>query len=425
MDTQHYRSFAAIAGAAALALALGACSSGSPSGDVELSLVTIDGGDDNKALEDIIDAFEEANPGITVTPTYVPEDTYATKLQTSLIADAPDVASPYGWDTMFQFSPLDELVFEPNGIDPADYNATLGNSCSWEGVHYCFGSTVGNMVLFYNKAMFDAAGVAYPDSRSPMTFDVIAALAAQLTVVGATEEETVFGLVPGLPVAYLDPAVFLDESGRGVEATGPDFVGVYESIAQMVADGVAPSEAQVDALGGGDGDPGLFLSGQAAMVITDNYMLDAAEVAGLEVGLAPTPVPSGYDAWVVSWTNAMGIPARAGNKEAAAQFLAFFATEGQEIQANYGLMPLKTSTAVEWATTPERQQLQEVASLARPGVFNPNQWAWNAPLMDAYWAALRGENVQALLDEAEPRAQQANDTTWELFDQSLAAVTGQ
>ena len=94
---------------------------GGDDGDVELTLLAWDGGEDNKALEDIIAGFEAANPGVKIKPTYVPEDTYATKLQTALVADAPDIAYAYGWDLMFGFKPLNE-TFEANDIDVEEYS---------------------------------------------------------------------------------------------------------------------------------------------------------------------------------------------------------------------------------------------------------------------------------------------------------------
>ena len=63
---------------------------------------------------------------------------------------------------MFSFDPLDEVVFEANGLNIGDYNAVLESFCGLEGKLYCLGTTVGNMGLFYNKALFDAAGIAYP-----------------------------------------------------------------------------------------------------------------------------------------------------------------------------------------------------------------------------------------------------------------------
>lgn len=293
-----------------------------------------------------------------------------------------------------------------------------------EGTLYCVGSSVGNMVLFYNKALFDSAGVEYPDASTPLTFDEFASLASQLTQPGADEESTVWGAGAATLLAYLDPANVLDDTGRIVEATKPEFVDTVETLAGMAAAGDMPSIAQAEAIGGAEGATALFLEGKLAMYVADNYVIGSAEVAGIDFGLAPTPVVAGSEPWIVTWTNAFGIPRGASNPEASADFLAYLATAGQEAEAQGGHMPLSTAVAETWATTAVRQELLAVSRLVRPSVFNPNQWAWNSPILDAYEAALRGEPALPLLEAAEPNAQQANDLTWENFDQMLAALDG-
>jgi len=424
----HTRRIVVAAVISAGVLALTACSPFSSSPDSgTLTLLTIDGGDDNLALEEIVAAYEEQNDGVKVEITYVPEDTYATKLQTTLLADAPDIAAPYGSDTYFSFLQLDDVVFGANGLDVDDYNSVLKSFCGIDDHLYCLGTTVGNMGLFYDKAKFDAAGLEYPSSTEAMTFDEFAALADQLTV-RADGDAYVWGGGGDIVQAYIDPAYYLDDTGRTVDVLNDGYVGTVETLAGMVASGTAPSAGQTLSIGGSDegsfGVQTMFVQGRLAMFVGDNYAVDALEEAGIDYGIAPPPVVAGGDAWVPTWTNALSIPSASKHPDAAADFLAFVATEGQEIQAGYGQMPLLTSVAETWANTEGRKELVAVSKLARVGIFNPNQWAWNAPLIDAYKLALQGDAVRPLLEEAEPKAQQANDTTWESFDQAAAAAAG-
>jgi multiple sugar transport system substrate-binding protein len=391
---------------AASALAIGVlvltgCSPFAGLGDSDaVTLLTLDGGEDNLALEEIVAAYEEQSDGVDIVITYVPEDTYATKLQTSLLADAPDIAAPYGAETMFEFEPLNEVVFADNGLNIGDYNAVLESFCAIDGQLYCLGTTVGNMGIFYNKAMFDAAGVAYPSTTEAMTFQEFASISAQLTQPG-DEATKVWG-------------------GGGDTLDG--YIGAIETLAGMVVDGSAPTAGETLSVGADQGLQALFLDSRIAMFIGDNYALDAIEETDIDFGLTPVPVVEGDAPWVPVWTNTFGIPANATHKEEAIDFLTFLATEGQEIQAGYGQMPLLTSVAETWANTDGRRQLVEVSKLARPSVFNPNQWAWNAPLMDAFVLAMDGEPVRPLLEDAQPKAQQANDKTWETFDLAKEAA---
>lgn len=393
---------------------------GDAASSVELSLISWDGGDDNKALEDIITGFEAANPGITIETTFVPEDTYVTKLQTMLVAEPPDIAIGYGWDVNLGFTPLNDIVFDAYGVDLADYSAVVDSSCSWEGTVFCFGTTVGSMVTFYNKEIFDDKSLPYPDASTPMTFQEMADVATQATTSGSSVADTVFGADMSLLVAYMDPANYLDQTGRTVEITKPEFTDTVQIIADMVADGVSPSGGQLETLGGGAET--AFLDGKLAMMISDNFTIDLIEEAGLDYGIAPTPIVPGADPWIVSWTNGFGIPRGAEHTEEAAKFLAYMAQEGQEIQAGYGLMPTSFDVASQWADTPEREQLVTVNTLIRPSVFNPNIWAWNGPVVDAITAVVDGTDVDKAMADAEPKAQQGNDTTWEQFDRTLDAA---
>jgi multiple sugar transport system substrate-binding protein len=386
-----------------------------------VTLLTLDGGDDNLALEEIVAAYEEQSDGVDIAITYVPEDTYATKLQTSLLADAPDIAAPYGAETMFEFEPLNDVVFADNGLNIGDYNAVLESFCGIDGQLYCLGTTVGNMGIFYNKAMFDAAGVDYPSTTEAMTFQEFASISAQLTQPG-DEATKVWGGGGDTLQAYIDPAHFLDDTGRTVDVLNDGYIGAIETLAGMVTDGSAPTAGETLSVGADQGLQALFLDGRIAMFIGDNYALDAIEETDIDFGLTPVPVVEGDEPWVPVWTNTFGIPVNATHKEEAIDFLTFLATEGQDIQAQYGQMPLLTSVAETWANTDGRMQLVEVSKLARTSVFNPNQWAWNAPLMDAFTLAMDGEPVRPLLEDAQPKAQQANEKTWETFDLAREAA---
>ena len=390
-------------------------------GKVNLTLATLDGGSDNKALNDIIAGFEAANPGIKITPTYVPEDTYPTKLKTMLLADPPDIASPYGWGQTVAFQPLNEQVFDKYGIKIDDYSSVTKSFCQWKSTVFCVGTTVGSQVVLYNKKIFDKKGVAYPDEKVPMTFDQMADLAAKVSTRGSSPKTSVYGADMGSLLAFMDPADVLDATGRKVEVTKPAFTGTVKTLAHMVADGSATPAGAVDSLGGGD-ETALLVNGRVAMQIGDNFAIDTLEHEGIDYGIAPTPIVAGSKPWIVSWTNGFGIPKKSPHAIEAAKFLAYMLQGGQNIQAKYGVMPTKLDTAKKWAKTPERRQLLAVNSLIRPSVFNPNQWAWNAPVLDAITAAMGGKNVDSLLASAQPKAQQGNDATWKEFDQALAAA---
>jgi multiple sugar transport system substrate-binding protein len=429
----RHRTRVAFAAAGVALLVLAATSScsyfSSESGDPDtITLLTPDYGADNIALEKIVSAFEKKSAedgdgpdgnGYKVDITYVPEDSYTAKFKTAMLAEPPDIAAM--WD-IFSFQPLDDLVYGANDIPIDGFNRALEMNCSLDGKIYCVGTNVGNMVLFYNKAIFDAAGEPYPDTTNPMTFEEYTDLAHRLTTPGGVSDSKVWGAANVGMISWTDPALLVDDTGRKVEATAPEFLGMAQEVTDSAVAGDMPTASQADSLAGAEGVNALFLDGKLAMLMADNYLIPQADEAGFDYGIAPAPAPAGTEPWVVTWTNSMGIPEGAKNVDGAADFLAFMATTGQDIQAEFGYLPLANAPAAEWANDPVRKQLVEINTLVRTTtVPQPHQGEWQSPLYDALDAAARGDgDLASLLAKAQPRAQQALDTSWNLYDTAMA-----
>ena len=128
-------------------------------------------------------AFEDAHPDIDLKITEIPEDNYSTKIDTALAADSPPdvgfIVEPR-WIKAGRMLPLDDII-ESEGIDLSNLNQNAFDGCEYEGKIYCLGSYSAATMLFYNKDLFDAAGLSYPSSTESMSVDEYAALAAQLT----------------------------------------------------------------------------------------------------------------------------------------------------------------------------------------------------------------------------------------------------
>src|SRR5262245_62658804 len=104
--------------------------------------------------DDLVAAFEEAHPNITVDVTTYPEGRFGTKVDTAIAAGKPpDVVSYPGLSWMKEglLLPLDGLV-QQDGIDLSGFNpgivGTSGQSnaefgCSYGGKLYCLGSFTG------------------------------------------------------------------------------------------------------------------------------------------------------------------------------------------------------------------------------------------------------------------------------------------
>jgi multiple sugar transport system substrate-binding protein len=412
----------------ALSLVLASCSSGGgssdegPAGSTTLSLWIFEG--EETFLPALTAAFHKEHPDINIKVTEIPEDSYGTKVDTALAAGSPpDIGFLFEprWVKAGKVLPLDGVVAE-HGIDVSAYNQNaFATGCLVDGKVYCLGSYSGAVLLFYNKGLFDEAGISYPSATEPMTIDEYAQVASELTHPDPDRSKQVWGGSADAPFWWSDPRLTFSEDGRQIAGYANDAptAHMYDVLAGMVADGVAPTESESNL----DGAQDLLATGQIAMSIVDNAVaIPALETAGLDWGAAPVPVEQAGDLpWVSSWTDQWAVFSQSEHPDAAKEFVAFVGTEGNRLRADVGdTMPLDLTIAEEsgWADANEgRAETLQVIGLARPGLFIPGFWDATAPLVDSFALVADGqEAVQQALDEVAPQMQETLDRAWETWD---------
>ena len=161
--------------------------------DVTISYFTFSAAPDHEEdLAAMIAAFEEQNPGITVDVQTAPFDDYFTELQTRIAGgDAPDVFE-LNYENFVSYASRDALL---DLTDLAAAEADLADrfyprayeAFQLDGKQYGLPASFSNVVLFYNKDLFDAAGVEYP--TADWTWEDELAAAQTLT----NEDEGVWG----------------------------------------------------------------------------------------------------------------------------------------------------------------------------------------------------------------------------------------
>jgi multiple sugar transport system substrate-binding protein len=122
-----------------------------------------------KSQQAIVDAFHAANPKITVDVTVSDWDAYWDKLQTGLAGGAaPDVFAMDGplfpdyqsRGVLLDLKPyIDRDAFDLNQLveqGVADFTTS-------DGGQYGLPRDLNTIILYYNRTMFDEAGLAYPD----------------------------------------------------------------------------------------------------------------------------------------------------------------------------------------------------------------------------------------------------------------------
>ncbi len=152
------------------ALLLAGCSGGT--GEADSGPVTITysvwAGTQTPAMQEIIDAFEEENPDINVDLLELPWPQYWSTLQTGAQGGtAPDAfwmlaqqIRPYASGN--QLLDLTDAI-EAEGVDLSKYpQAVLDLYDQGDGKIYGLPKDFDTNGVYYNKALFDAAGVDYP-----------------------------------------------------------------------------------------------------------------------------------------------------------------------------------------------------------------------------------------------------------------------
>jgi multiple sugar transport system substrate-binding protein len=416
---------------ASIALVAAACGSGDD-GDEEREPgepVTLDywvfesGGLAGQFLDELVAGFEAENPNVTINITAYPEENYGVKLDTAIAAgEEPDLVLVFGPEMMREglLLPLDPMIEEHN-IDLTSYVPSIVQSgdefsCAYEGQLFCLGSYAGSVQMLYNKDMFDAAGISYPEPYPPMTPEEFVDIACQLT----DEPAGVWGGAASDPLAYAPWETFFSDDGRTALFNSPEAIQQFEILASGYERGCIPTSNIMDPWEQGRD---YFASEQLAMVITDFQDLDKVENAGINYGSTASPTPVGEQPYFFVWTDSVGVMASTDAPDAAMDFIAYLTTEGQRLRAEIsGDLPLNLEIAeeVNWAEgVPGRQDGMEVLSNARTAVFVPNRWDVIGPYYDAWDFVLSGEKTpEQALNDANSAIQENLDEAWEDWEDS-------
>lgn len=232
--------------------------------------------DQLETLDAMIAAFNKTYPNIKVSVETAPYADYFTELQTRVAGGSvPDVFE-LNYENFVTYANRDVLydITELTMKDPAFAKGFYPNALdafNLDGKQFGLPASFSNVVLFYNKDLFDAAGVEYPTAE--WTWKEEMAAAEALT----DRDAGVWGM--HAPIAYNEFYKTAAQNGcQIVDDAGAvtiDQPGCVEALQYMVdatnTTKVQPTES--DLAGVSDGD--LFLQGQIAMLTTGIWMFPA------------------------------------------------------------------------------------------------------------------------------------------------------
>ena len=275
--------------------------------------------------------FAEDNPGYTCHIELQPIANYTENAVTSIVGgNSPDVMA---LDTLFLptlmsqglLDPLDDFIAN-NGLNPDDFTEVLYKAGQLDGHTYALPYRWTCNALYYNKTMFDAAGVPYPTDR--MSWEDFRATCEALTVPGqqygyglaASKNDPANVMTSFAPVLWGFGGDFLNEDLTECALNSDEAKAAIAYWCGLYYDGLVP-EGCINYSITADLFP-LAMNGTIAMMpMGDSNIvkIDAyAQENGFDWGVCLTP---GY-ARAAGWS--FSIPISAKNKEGAEVFIKWF-----------------------------------------------------------------------------------------------------
>ncbi len=295
------------------------------------------------AVEAQVAAFEEANPGIDVVVTALPE--YETQLQAAFASgEYPDVFY-VGQAKFAEYADAGVLASAADTLDMSGIYQSLQDTFSIDGEVVCPAKDYSLLGLVYNKDMFDAAGLDYP--TADWTWDDLLAASTALT----TDDVAGITVNPDMDRWY---EFYVAAGGKMYDEEGNFMVDeeaatrAAEFFGRLFSEGGAKTSADLGA--GWTGE--AFGKGQAAMTIEGNWMIGymLEQFPDINWGAAEIPgTPEGGEG-TLTFTVCLGVGADSpdAEKEAAFKLVDFLTNDEGALQVaeqGFGPIPSRPSGA--------------------------------------------------------------------------------
>ncbi|MFC0672680.1 ABC transporter substrate-binding protein [Brachybacterium hainanense] len=324
--------------------------------------MTVWGGEsDKEAYQARIDLAKEKFPDYTITLQLIPSENYEQKVQTMISSktgpDIMQVAENVNvYSSKRQLVALDDYIAE-SGLDLEKAFGPVGANYVWEDRVYGIPDRSGAMVLYYNKDLFDAAGIGYPSID--WSWDDFLEAAKALT--DPAKKQFGFGGVGWWPQWFS----LVEQNGGHVidPETGAPGVNSPEAVEALqwcydlyFTHKVAPTAVDYSNMGPEMGADGAFQQGLFAMNATGFWAVGGnADIEGLNWDIAP--FFHGAQSAVSAFGSALVIPTAAKNPKASFEIIQFLTSAegqtpiadlGQDVPANLELQQSEAFLDPDW-----------------------------------------------------------------------------
>lgn len=306
----------------------------------------------------LVDAYEAENPGVKIEMLDLGSTDYMTVLGTQLSggSESIDVAmikDTPGYVSLVNKSQLEPLSKLAENVDLEQYGGVI-DQITMNDEFYALPIRNDFYVLYYNKSIFDAAGVEYP--QNGITWDQYTALVQEVSEKGSEAlGKHIYGGHVHTWRSQVQLYGILDGKNTLVSKDYSFLQPYYEAtLAQQEAETI--QDYSVLKTASLHYSAAFYQNDVATMLMGTWFMptLKAAIEKGdsekFDWGIATMPLPEGVEAGTTAGTiTSVGINANSKQKEEAYKFVEFLSSEkGSEVIAKTGTMPaIQTDTVVD------------------------------------------------------------------------------
>jgi multiple sugar transport system substrate-binding protein len=299
------------------------------------------------AYQKLVEAFQARYPQIQIDLRHVASQSdYQQQLVTAFSAGAAPDVMLLNYRRVPQFAgpgglePIGPYVAKSTLIHEADFYQPAITAFRWNGQLWCIPQNASSLVVYYNRALFDAAGLPYPasDWTRDDFLQAAQALTRDLDGDGQTDQYGV-GVEPSLirlaPFIWQDGGELVDDSARPTRLIldSPGALAAFQWFVNLqVKEHVAPDAVAEQA----EDIESRFLNGRLGMYLDSRRFTPTMRTTAT-FPWDVAPLPRSVQAAGILHSDGFCMAASAADKDAAWTFIEFAnSTAGQEVLATTG-----------------------------------------------------------------------------------------
>jgi multiple sugar transport system substrate-binding protein len=280
-----------------------------------------------------IPEFERQNPDIKVK--FANYEDYPNRILLSHAGGiAPDVIRENidfseGWIQRGLNLPLDKYIDGPDGIDRNDFIPATMEGLKYKGKTYGVPQDINMAGLYYNKTLFDKAGIPYPDAS--WTWEDLKRVSERLTedkdhdghpeVVGLDTHWNMFFF---RPLVYQAGGHFWNEDKTRTVVNSPEAV---EALTYMKSLMKRYTLTQSNSTRGGLGPDKFFEQGRLGMLIDGSWRTPSLKANAPKLRFGVAPLPRGTRPVTVGSSCFWGISSESRHPDAAWKLVKFLSSQ--------------------------------------------------------------------------------------------------